>query len=240
VRSNVSLVFTAIASLAGGCAAHTSGKATEAALEEIRAPPPEGAPVLAERVGRETTAAALKVLASPEGLERISAIVDTTVTRSMDSALRAASDAGRTGGPGRSLVDSMARDSASAFGAALSLSLERELERELGPDGRGPLAASLGATASRVSGSAVQGARSELGALFAGCGTEDRQACLESEVRSLGRAASAGFVEGLAGSLAWPALGLAFVLGAAVIIVAQAAWGLLRRHAHPQRRQVHP
>jgi hypothetical protein len=226
----------AIASLAGGCAAHTSGKATEAALEELRAAPPEGTPILAERVGRETTDAALKVLASPEGLQRISAIVDATVTHSLDSVLRAASDADRTGGPGHSLVDSMARDSASAFGEALSL----ELERGLGPDGRGPLAASLGATASHVSGSAVQGVRSELGDLFAGCGGEDRRACLEAEVRSLGRAASAGFVEGLAGSLAWPVLGLAFVLGAALVVVAQAAWGLARRHAPPRRREVHP
>jgi len=234
VRSSVPLVSMAIASLAGACAAHTSGKATEAALEELRAPPPEGTPVLAERVGRETTDAALKVLASPEGLERISAIVDATVARSFDTALRAMSDAGRAGGPGRSLVDSMARESASVFGEALSL----ELERELGPDGRGPLASSLGATASHVSGSAMHGARSELGDPFAGCQGEDRRACLEAEVRSLGRAASAGFVEGLAGSLAWPALGLAFVLGAALVVVAQAAWGLARRHALPHRREV--
>lgn len=237
MRSSVSLLSLAVGSLAVGCAAHTSGRATEGALEAIRAPPPEGTPVLAERVGRETTEAALTALTSPQGLERISAIVDAAVSRSFDAALRApASVSGRPGRPGSSLVEWMARDSASAFGEALSL----ELERGLGPDGRGPLAASLGATAARVSGSAVQGVRSELGDLLAGCGSEDRRACLEAEMRSLGRAASAGFVEGLAGSLAWPVLGLAFVLGAALVVVVQAAWGLARRHASPQRREAHP
>ena len=225
--------LAAIARLSA-CASRRNARKPTPPQRSNCSPPPEGTPVLAERVGRETTDAALKVLASPEGLERISAIVDATVARSFDTALRAMSDAGRAGGPGRSLVDSMARESASVFGEALSL----ELERELGPDGRGPLASSLGATASHVSGSAMHGARSELGDPFAGCQGEDRRACLEAEVRSLGRAASAGFVEGLAGSLAWPALGLAFVLGAALVVVAQAAWGLARRHALPHRREV--
>jgi hypothetical protein len=89
--------------------------------------------------------------------------VDATVTRSLEAALRTPVGVPdwRARGPGRSLVARIARDSGASFGAAFSA----ELQRALGRDGRGPLAMSLGTTVAQVSGSAVRGARGELGDL---------------------------------------------------------------------------
>jgi hypothetical protein len=211
--------------------------ATEGALAAIRAEPPEGSPRMSLRVGRELTEGALTELASPEGIDRISTLVDAAVTRSLEAALRgppAAQDR-RGGPPARSFLDRMARDSATAFGAAFS----DELQRALGADGRGPLALSLGATVGQVSGAAVRGARGELDDLFPACDLADRRACMESEVRSLGRAAASGFVEGILGSAAWPLAALAFVVGVAATLLTVGAGRLLRRHRLPEPRQAH-
>jgi hypothetical protein len=235
---HVLLGLLASAWLGAACASHRAGESTtQGALQALRAPPPEGTDTLAQRVGRDTTQAALSELASPEGLSSIASIVDAAVARSLETVLRQdRSVQGRAGPyPGRSLVERMSGDSATAFGAAFS----EELLRALGPDGRGPLGASLGATAAQISGSAVQGARGELDGLFPGCEGADRRACLEAGVRSLGRAAATGFVEGIAASSGWVALGLAFLIGVAAVLLAQGGARLLRGR-HPERREAHP
>jgi hypothetical protein len=190
-------------------------------------------------VGRDTANGALAGLASPDGLASIARVVDATVTRSLEAALRepAAVRGGTgTGGvAGGSLIERMSHDSAAAFGAAFA----EELQRALGPDGRGPLAASLGATAAQVSGSVVQGARGELDGLFPGCEGPDRAACLQAGVRSLGREAAAGFVEGVIRSASWFLVALVFLVGVAAVLAAQATARLLRRRPH-ERREAHP
>lgn len=230
-------LLLALSWLGGACAARTGGKATEGALEAIRAEPPPGQPRLGERVGRDTTKGALDTLVSPEGIASISTLVEATVTRSLDAALREPHAQGRVGGrAGRSLslLERASRDSAAAFGAAFS----EELRRELGPDGRGPLATSLGATAAEVSGSAVQGVREGLDGLFPGCESGDRRACLETGVRSLGKAAAAGFVEGIVESGSWALVALAFLVGVAAVLLAQVTARLLRRRP-PEPREAH-
>jgi hypothetical protein len=230
-------LLVALAWLGAACAEHAGGRATQGAIEALRAPPPEGTATLASRVGRETTNGALAELSSPEGLASITSLVDATVTRSLEAALREPPGVqGRVGGrPGRSLVERMSRDSAAAFGAAFA----EELRSALGPDGRGPLATSLGATAAQVSGSAVQGVRGELDGLFPGCEGPDRPACLQAGVRSLGREAAAGFVEGVVQSASWVLAALAFVMGVAAVLAAQATARLVRRRP-PERREAHP
>jgi hypothetical protein len=228
------LLLLAIAWLGVACAAHAGGQATAGSLEVLRAPLPEGQESLAERVGRVTTESALAQLASPEGLSSIATVVDAAVTRSLEAALREPGMQDRVGGrSGRSLVERMSRDSATAFAAALA----EELQRALGPDGRGPLAASLGATAAQISRSAVEGAQLDL---FPGCEGGDRRACLETGVRSLGKAAAAGFVEGVVESVGWAAVGLAFLVGVAAVLLAQGTARLLRRPHHAERREAHP
>jgi hypothetical protein len=163
--------------------------------------------------------------------------VDATVRRSLEAALQEpAGVPGRAGGgPGRSLVERASRDSAAAFAAAFA----EELRRELGPDGRGPLATTLGATAAQVSGGAVQGARGELDAFFPGCEGQDRRVCLEAGVRSLGKAAAVGFVEGMVESASWGLVALAFLVGVAAVLAAQGTARLLRRRP-AERREAHP
>jgi hypothetical protein len=226
----------AAAWLGAACAQHAGGRATQGAIEVLREEPPPGTPVFGVRVGRTTTEGALAELTSPEGLSSISTVVEAAVTHSLEAALRPPPAVqGRAGGPPvRSLLGRVSSDSAAAFAAAFAA----ELQRDLGPDGRGPLAASLGATAAQISGSAVQGARGELPDLFPGCEGQDRRACLETGVRSLGKAAATGFMEGIAETAAWPLLGLAFLLGIVAILVAQGVGRLLRRPA--ARREAHP
>jgi hypothetical protein len=222
--------------LAAGCASRAGERAGEGAVEALRAPPPPGAPIASERLGRYATEGALAELTSPEGLASLATVVDASVTRSLEAALRAPHVQGRGGAlPARSLVARMAHESAAAFGAAFT----EELQRALGPDGRGPLARSMDATAARVSGSAAAGLRGELDDLFPGCAGEDRPACVEAGVRSLGRAAAAGFVEGVVASAAWPLAALAVLAGAVLTLVVQGAFGLLRRHRHPERGEAH-
>jgi hypothetical protein len=239
-RRPATSLLLAAALVLGGCAHHTGGRAAEGAIAAARAPPPEGTQTIAERVGRDTTSAALATLSSPEGVASIATIVDATVTRSLEAALHAPPGESRAQGrrglaPGRSLVDRMAHDFATAFVAAFST----ELEQALGPDGQGPLAASVDAAVARASGSAVQGVRGELSDLFPGCAGEARGACVEAGVRSLGRAAAAGFVEGVVASAAWPLAILLVLLGVVTTLLLQGAFGLLRRHRHPERREAH-
>jgi len=234
------LLLFAAAPLGAACSAHSSGKgATQGMVAAIREEPPEGQPRVAEIVGRYVVEGALDQLSTPEGMARLETLVDRSVTRSFEAALRAPPGVqGRRGGYAvpRSLVDRVAYDSATAVSSAISL----QLERALGPDGRGPLAASLGETAAQVSGSAVRGARDELGDFFPGCDVADRRACVEAEVRSLGRAAATGFVEGIARSAAWPLLALAFAIGVVATLVVGGVRRLLREHRHLEPRGAHP
>jgi hypothetical protein len=227
----------AACALAAGCAAHTGGQATQGALEALRAPPPEGTPSVGGRVGRDVTEGALAEIASPDGLASVAMVVDAAVTRSMEAALRGPEAHGRYDGApaARSLVERMSRDAAAAFATGFS----EELERALGPDGRGPLAASVNATVAHMSGAAMQGARGELGGLFEGCEGGDRRACVEQGVRALGKAAAQGFVEGVVGSGAWPLAALAFVAGILGTLGVTATWRLLRA-GRPEPRKAHP
>jgi len=97
-----------------------------------------------------------------------------------------------TGGSGLGPVPSLASQVARAFSA--------ELERQLGPDGTGPLAQSLSATAGQVASSVVQQSRNELGTLFpecAGLQGEEARACRDSQLARLGASFSRGAAEGM-------------------------------------------
>jgi hypothetical protein len=75
-----------------------------------------------------------------------------------------------------------------------------ELERQLGPDGTGPLAQSLSATAGQVASSMIQQSRNELGTLFPECGGlqgKEARACRDTQVSQLGASFSRGAAQGL-------------------------------------------
>jgi len=97
-----------------------------------------------------------------------------------------------TGGSGLGPVPSLASQVVRAFSA--------ELERQLGPDGTGPLAQSLSATAGEVASSVVQQSRNELGTLFPECGGlqgEEARACRDTQLARLGSSFSRGAAEGM-------------------------------------------
>ncbi len=236
---SLALLLLAAASLAAGCASRGAGQATEAALEKLREPPPPGSERVGVRIGGDMSEGILGELASPEGLASVTAIVDAAVVRSLTAALERPAVAGRRGSggePARSLVGRVGLESGAGFADALA----RQLEAALGPDGQGPLARSLGATAAQISSSVARGVRDELGdSLLPGCALGDR-ACVEAEVRSLGRAASEGFMEGLLATAALPALALAFVLGAVMALLVRGVLGRSRPLRSPEHREAHP
>lgn len=215
--------------LLGACAAHMAGGGTEAALEEIRKPPPEDSPRIAREIGQLTAVGALDTLSSPEGLERMSTIVDAAVAQAFQSGLNG-EPAAAARAELRGVADRAARDAALAFSA--------ELRAQLGEDGRGPLGASLAGTARHATSHAVAGVDDRLATLFPGCAGPNRSACLEVAVRGLARAASAGFVEGAVGALPWRALAVAFALGVVAAMAALGIWRLLRGHRPSGERRA--
>jgi hypothetical protein len=220
-RRGLTLALTVAGALLAACAARMGGSGTEAALEELRKEPPEGSPQIARVLGNRSVHGALEALSSPEGLEQMSTIVDTAVTRALQSTLHG-EPAAAARDELRSVADRAAHDAVMAFSA--------ELRAQLGEDGRGPLGTSLAGMARHASSSAVAGADEQLAALFPGCTGENRTACLEVAIHRVARAASAGFVEGAMGALPWRALALAFTLGVVSAMAARGAWKLLRGH----------
>jgi hypothetical protein len=229
---------------APGCAHRAGGRATQGALEALRAPPPEDEPHAAEVLGRFAVEGALNELTSEDGSDKLRRLIDATTRDFFAVALGPPAIAARTGGSattdtvggGGSYVAQLSHVSAAAFGAAVSA----EIRRQLGQDGNGPLARSIGATAGRVSGSVVNGIDEELTAMFPGCNGIARGACLQAVARDLGAAASEGFVDGLLRAAAWRILVLAFVLGVVAALAGQATWALLRRawRGPPARREA--
>jgi hypothetical protein len=233
----VTLLVLVTSSLAGGCAERAGSGAASGAVQALREAPADPNQRVAVRIGSDTAEGTLGKLSSPEGVASISKIVDAAVAQSLATVLQHPAVAGRRGGGmGRSPIARMGGD----VGAGFTDALTRGMEDALGPDGRGPLATSLEETASLLSASAVRGVREGLGgALLSGCALDDRP-CLEAAARSLGRAASTGFVEGLVSTAALPALALAFVLGVVVALLARSLLGSERRHRPPEHREAHP
>jgi hypothetical protein len=155
---------------------------TEGALEAIREDKEQFAEetnAASRRTAEEITRGALEGLSRPEP----------------GGAMAASGTGGAGPGPGpggRGPVPSLASQITQAFSA--------ELERQLGPEGTGPLARSLSATAGQVAVSVVQQSRDELGTLFPECGGlqgEEARACRDTRLAQLGASFSRGAAQGL-------------------------------------------
>ena len=216
--------------LLAGCMERRGASTTEGALEALREEPPPDQPRIAERVGRYTVDGALDELSSPEGIERMTVIVDAAVAR----ALATTAEAPSLGGPGSggptsmSYVERMARDSGERIrGGALGGSPAAR-PRRLRPPGDEP---GLRPSTSRDRSSA--GPRGAA-ALFRSAPAGSAARASRRRVRQLGRAASAGFMEGVFASSAWPAMAIAFLGGVGF------QWGRSRPVAPPSRPQGPP
>ena len=93
-----------------------------------------------------------------------------------------------------------------------------ELVAQLGPDGRGPLTASLSEATERIYNSAAAGLAggvgSQLASLVPECSGPDRSACLQRRLQETTRSTAASFSKGVRDSIGWQFLLLAFMLGA--------------------------
>ncbi|RKH89912.1 hypothetical protein D7Y21_08800 [Corallococcus sp. AB045] len=132
----------------------------------------------------------------------------------------------------------------STMASQVAKGLSAELERQLGPEGEGPLGQSLSATAGRMATTMVEQSRQELGSVFPEC--EGRQgaeavACRDAALTRLGGAFSQGVAGGLVRSFQPWLLGLAF--GGGLLVGMLVFLGLsvarLRREVEPLRERRH-
>ncbi|NOK11229.1 hypothetical protein [Corallococcus exercitus] len=152
------------------------------------------------------------------------------------------------GGPGAGLPEgagtggSGSRTYSSTLASQVARGMSAELERQLGPEGEGPLGQSLSATAGRMATTLVEQSRQELGSVFPEC--EGRQgaeavACRDASLTRLGGAFSQGVAGGLVRSFQPWLLGLAF--GGGLLVGMLVFLGLsvarLRRELEPLRQQ---
>jgi len=108
-----------------------------------------------------------------------------------------------------------------------------ELIAELGPDGNGPLAASLSRTSERVSASAVGGVGDQLAGLVPECDGPDRLQCIERRLQQTARTTAASFTSGVKDSIGWQLLLAVFGLGACGGILGAWLWSV-----RPVRRRT--
>jgi hypothetical protein len=109
-----------------------------------------------------------------------------------------------------------------------------ELVAQLGPNGSGPLGASLSQAGQRVSTSVADGVvggvvgslGSELASLVPECAGPNRAACLQQRLQETTRTTAASFSKGLRDSIGWQFVLLAFALGAAGGALGSWLWSL--------------
>lgn len=102
----------------------------------------------------------------------------------------------------------------------------RNLIAELGPEGRGPLGASLARTSEQVSAAAVGGIGAELAGLLPECNGPDRMECIDRRLQQTARTTAASFTSGVKESLGWQLLLVMFMLGAAGGVLGAWLWSL--------------
>ncbi len=103
------------------------------------------------------------------------------------------------------------------------------LTDDLGADGNGPLAQSIVALAER---SAARAAHGAVATLLAPCDPES-PTCIDHRLADLSTRAAVAFVDGVKRSLGLAALAIAFLAGAATVLVIGVFWRLARRTSDP-------
>ncbi|HYO57254.1 hypothetical protein, partial [Archangium sp.] len=217
------------------------------ALSEQKKEPGEGVTSISREAAEEVTKGLLDALSAPEQVMQMRQFVDALVSQSLRSAAGGgvpgpgAGSSGNMGGGGTGVGPGVGgagpvgggagMGSVSGLTGDVTRALGMELERLLGPDGKGPLAQSLAATAGQVATSMIQQSRDELGTLFpecAGLGGTAARACMEERVAQLGAAFSRGATVGVRQALQpWLFL-LAFGGGLLVGLLVFLGWSAAR------------
>jgi len=121
----------------------------------------------------------------------------------------------------REQIDEVMSSAADGFRGAMTAGLSDDL----GANADGPLAQSIVALAERSATRATHGAMT---ALLASCDPQSPN-CLDHRVSDLSTRAAVAFVDGVKQSLRSVALAVAFLAGAATVLVLGALWRLARR-----------
>jgi len=174
---------------------------------------------------------ALSALDAPENREQIRSLISETVSNAVQTAV-AGAVATLAAPEQREQIRSLVSETVSDAVQTAVEDATRELAAQLGPDGDGPLAASLTNASSRISAGAVRGVRGELMALFPDCGGPDARGCIELQLQQIARSTAAGFTKGVRDSLGLSFLFVAFVLGVAGGVLATVL--LSRRPQRPR------
>ena len=170
----------------------------------------------AHRMGSRSTAGALAELdrrVEPEPGQTVAETVARRATRGIVDELNQPAQ--------RERIDEVLTSAADGFRGAMS----EGLTDDLGADGDGPLARSIVALAERSATRATQGAMT---ALLAGCDPQNPN-CLDRRVSDLSTRVAVAFVDGVKQSLRSVALVVAFLAGAATVLVLGVLWRLARR-----------
>ena len=180
----------------------------------------------AQRIGEQTAKGMVSGMKAHAGADPNQQVSRVAAGRAVEGAV-AALDAPEQREHLRSIVaDTMSEVVQTAIEDAT-----RQIVAELGPDGEGPLAASLTNASARISAGVVSGARGEMMALFPDCAGPDPRACIERQLQDMARSTAAGFTKGIRDTLGLPLLIIAFVFGVAGGVFG--TWFWTRR---PQRR----
>jgi hypothetical protein len=243
--TRVRKILTALtaAALLGACMPKQMAKhATAGAIEEVKAQNqarPEGPPPMQD-LATNITKGTMTELDKPETREQLGRIMDTVMRSAMSSAMGELvnprgyprwSDAAhgfRLGGmapmipPASHLSNPV--ESIGPLGMlggkmaeGFTLGMSRQLQVELGPDGRGPLGQTMAGVMKEATQAAITGATQEL--VPADCAGMDSRECAERRVRDLSQSAAKGFVDGLGAALKVPLLLAGFVAGVACALV---------------------
>jgi hypothetical protein len=168
--------------------------------------------------------------------ERMDALVARLSATGTDTALRELMVATPDGSAAMGERESFSRMAllGKDFAAGLTLGISRELGRQIGAHGGGPLATTVDGLTQRVAATAVRSAADELAA-DASCTGPDKRACANARVEELGRAAGHGVMIGALDAIRVPLLILVFALGALVALLASWMFGKSRARSAPVR-----
>jgi len=170
-----------------------------------------GCATVARQMAEEGTEGALEAIREEEQQRSVEAQakVEELARRNAEQLARGMMDAvtrpegagaGPSSGTGGSGLGGEARSLSSSVASEMARGLSAELERQLGPDGSGPLARSLSATAGQMAASMVQQSRGELGSLFPECGGlqgEQARTRRDAQLARWGESFSKGVAGGL-------------------------------------------
>lgn len=219
------------------------GATAEGAVQEIRQQQEKSAgeedmTAITRMAAEQATQGVLDALSQPERQAQIRQLVDTMVEQSLRSVagggvpgLGDGPGGGGGAGVGGAGAGGAGMSPASRLSADLARGMGAEMERLLGPDGTGPLAQSMAATAGQVAASVIKQSRDELGTLFpecAGLQGEAARACMEERVAQLGAAFSRGATEGARDALRPWLLLLSFAGGLLVGLLVFLGWSAAR------------